>query len=137
MEFVKLSSVINDPIVLTITSKDFPINKAFMLSKSSSIEEFLKNRVDIKNITSIHQIFNIPSDKKFYVEDTIFLFDSPFIGYNVYFRYKDFNEQFYTRIILVREKNEALAVGYILDFFKDNEFISHIQKIDDTIYYFK
>lgn len=137
MEFVKLSSVIEDPIVLTITSKDFPINKAFMLNKSSSIEEFLKNRGDIKNITSIHQMFNIPSDKKFYVEDTIFLFDSPFIGYNVYFRYIDFNEKFYNKVILVREKNEALAVGYILDFFKDSDFISHIEKIDDTIYYFK
>lgn len=137
MEFVKLSSVINDPIVLTITSEDSPINKAFMLSKSSSIEEFLKNRGDIKNITSIHQMFNIPSDKKFYVEDTIFLFDSPFIGYNVYFRYIDFNEKFYTKVILVREKNEALAVGYILDFFKDSDFISHIEKINDTIYYFK
>lgn len=136
MEFVALSSIIENPIVLTITSKDSPINKAFMLSKSSSITSFLENRVDIKNITSVHQGFNITRDKIFYVEDTIFLFDSPFIGYNVYFRYKDFNEQ-YTRVILIREKNEALAVGYIMDFFKDKEIITYIQKIDDTIYYFK
>lgn len=136
MEFVALSSIIENPIVLTITSKDSPINKAFMLNKSSSITSFLENRVDIKNITSVHQGFNITRDKIFYVEDTIFLFDSPFIGYNVYFRYKDFNEQ-YSKIILIREKNEALAVGYIMDFFKDKEIITHIQKIDDTIYYFK
>lgn len=136
MEFVKLSSVIKDPIILTITSEDSPINKAFMLNKSSSITSFLENRVDIKNITSVHQEFNITRDRIFCMEDTIFLFDSPFIGYNVYFKYKDFNEQ-YTRVILIREKNEALAVGYIMDFFKEKEIIVHIQKIDDTIYYFK
>lgn len=140
MEFVKLSSVIKDPKVLTITSEDSPINKAFMLNKSSSITSFLENRVDIKNITSVHQGFNIPCDKTFYVEDTIFLFDSPFIGYNVYSKYKDFNYT-YTKVVLVRESNEALAVGHIIDFFTkvgmDAEFITHIQKIDDTIYYFK